>query len=1420
MALRKFIYFSSLLNKFVTSLSRRKFLLGTGTFVVTVLTGKHHNTAATETDRVQILADNQNELNQITILTAIKTNKPEIIAVAIADNSILAVDNLASVKNSLGSRAYTLKENFSSSELVLESTIVTSENIQFLFKNLLGNQSLNIKLIDLTISTESFVLQGKTSIFLIPDTAVEIKFYLKAKKPEMTLTVLLPNNWKFTQSFPDLGITILTRMGLKERPFLLDQIAFKQSKLIIDSVEITDLNSLLRIKFEAELPVDNDLLPLKQLIGNIQPLSVTGFIVPANEGTEVFLTTGFREKIGLGYLQVPFIELDMVAKKVDDTYGIFPPYPTAYFVLRTQLQVGDQRNPIKIPIYSKFRGLDYGLAFEANLKDLSLAGLSQLTTLLNGTDFAKFLPSNYRPEKGLILSKLGFTFSAYQKRLESLSLNIESGEPWEITKKTAMEKVFIDLLMINPSTKDRYTICNLSGDLKMNNQTRFRIGSSLPSFAVQGYMVEDSNVTLNQLVDYFAFDQVSVPEGFPDIIFSDVRIALDPQARSFSLGGRASSDWEVIPKILTIKQVATNFKVARSNNKSVVSGFIWGETAIAGAEVTLEADINDTFSLQGEISQLSLSAILEEFFVVSDLPTDLPQIELANLKVAVTPKTKAFSLAGQSANRWMIPVGINGLEVKDLNLEVKREEIAIKPTGSDSMPNSLTRQHSVMGVLAGTVNIAGTHFSTQYGFPGNFVLMGKVPSFNLLPLVQDLCGSDVMEGVPIPGNILDVSFSDVEINIAPQQKSFSLSANSKLGQVQLIVKKITNTASWGFTAGFVLDKNWRFSQIAEELKVVDGLKLSDTALVLASAADKTFSLNQVQNQAKITRIRRGLNLLGTLSLSGLGVDKLLKINSLNFYAAISGKLSDLLLEAAIDGEFPIDKGVVFGDIKFRFQPDPQNFSLALLGAITVTLNENNSLKFIGAMAVTSESAKFQATMEGVWQDPFGAKGISIANVAIDLGVNFVPPIPTIAIAGLLRIGEFDGKVAVKLSPGNLSESLLVTKFNRLYLMDVIGTFCRSEVKRAISNSFAQTVLKIGFEDVEIYIVPQATTIGEFRYEQGIRLKGKMNFWGLRAYGFMQIDYLSGIKIEGDIDEIDLAGIFKLTGAIANSKPSLYLKVSPTAIPVVNISGAVELLAIRSVTTIDLSDKGFYFRTRGSILGKFNASLEVTGNDFTKGDGFGIKATMENDLLAYLSREASKGINDLADVARRELFNAQSALQKAQDEVNLLQGKIDAIYRRIERLNQDISDKRNWFNNSRWHQKIYRWAEFSSYSGAKRAEIGWAYTEIKGLEFSKTSAWGILEGAKRTLEGLNRSSRIVDRVEQWGKDSVGSLVDVRAASFIGRLSIVNGGKVEMSVTVELLRSQQQTLTLEFNFYNPARAAEELAKRLWQDLKSLG
>jgi hypothetical protein len=1030
--------------------------------------------------------------------------------------------------------------------------------------------------------------------------------------------------------------------------------------------------------------------------------------------------------------------------------------------------------------------LDLDGAFHLQTSNRSLAVQGSLSDPNSGT-LMLTVTSSDMPQLAELAMLMGI--GNLSESLKSVGLSLPVLEQirlgFELLNKKVTQVITTGSMTLGAGTLE--TTCNL-----------------LPDLVIEGGIREGSQLTVADLLAALPLD----PSQLPSSRLQTLRLITQPKAKIHNAAFTLVNDWEIDLGGATLALTAIEGQI--NSAKEVVTAQFNSAVDINGTKLLLTSKYGSDRALvfSGEITpgqRISLKALVDRLMgSLVSLPNEVPNLDLTELALALTPKTGEFKVNAAAMEPWLIPVGINGLQLDDITLTLNRTLVE-------------NGKKVATGAIGGELKVAGSSFRGNYTFPGEFVLTSNVPALKLSPILQGLCGSSILHDIPIPTSVLAVDFKNIAITIAPQSKFFSLKADSSLGIVELLVKKIAS--DWGFVVGFLPPASWKFSTIAKELSVLDGLRFSDTAMVLSSSNDRALTLTSLDEVGSDMAVIRGLNFIANLNMQGLGVDALLDIEQVRVKTAIGGNPSDILLEAQIDGEFKLSDGVAFGDIQFRLQPSPSNFSLTLLGAVTAIL-DNSALAFVGGMQVQPRAAVFQASMVGLWNEPFGTKGVMIGNVALDLGVSFPPPLPTIGIAGTLQVGNFQGAVAVKFDSAMPSRSMLAIAFNSLYLMDVINTFCGASVARAIPSSVASTILKIGFENVNIYIVPQPTSIGELTFEQGFYLRGTLNLWGLRATASLSIDYLEGTELKAEVEPINVGGIFKLRGSGGQPNASLYFKLSPnpTASPKIDISGAVELLGLVSETQLSFSDSGFYFLTQGKIFNLFEANLEVKGADFKSGSGIWVKASMRNDLLSYLRKEATAAIQSAADDATRQLTKAQNEVNKARDEVNKLnntiaetrkiiegererdtrrlqtaqaevskaqnevnklnrdidnmrntiqgernrdtqrlrdaqnavrsaqadvdklQNEINSTKSRISQLERDIADKKRWYDSSKWYEQSYRWAELSAYAAAKGSEIAALYTKIGGIEAAKATANGVLEVAKQTLRGIEAGAK--------------------------------------------------------------------------------
>lgn len=752
--------------------------------------------------------------------------------------------------------------------------------------------------------------------------------------------------------------------------------------------------------------------------------------------------------------------------------------------------------------------------------------------------------------------------------------------------------------------------------------------------------------------------EMELPDGLPELNqfqVCQIDLSFDLVVKKLffaSIVIELHEEWSVIPDQLSFANPNVIWHInqpldAKTRTTKVVFG---GEALFSniGAEAYMSAP---DFVMTGDFPRIELTKLVEMGHAGASLPAELSDITLENISFELDVKSKTFAFTGRSAAPLGIPIGMDGVQIQDLLFDIL-------------IDSSQDGPEAISGDLTGTLTIGTSSLEIHHDFPGDIEFKGLIPTISLSLLLQEFCGGETVRNVPLPTSILETELKNVVFTLAPQRKLLSFIAETIFGLAEIIIAP-TSDGDWGFGIGFVLPDTWKFDSIDPTLAVLNDLDFSGSTLIVSSSDDSDLALTTIELPQADAGAKKGLNFFANLDTTALGVKEMLpgfELDNLQVYAAIGNNPQNLVIEATIEGEFHIDKSTSFGDITFRLKPAPTDFEVILFGTVT-TVIDDNPLLFIGGLGVTAPppAGSLEATMVGTWDNPFGTQNLSISNVGLGLKL---PPL-SIGITGGLQIGDFEGKAAVALNTANPTQSMLAVEFDELQLVDIFEAFCPPQVRQAIPRNLATTVFDVEFEDVKIHIVPQATKIGQIEFEQGITLQGRMIFWGLSADGFLNIDQGSGILVKGDVDDIVLGNIFKLTGSAGKPKASLLADLRLGQSTSVDISGAVELLGISREVEISISDTGFLFTTADKIFDLFEATLVVSGSDMVNGDGILIKATLQNDLFDYLSDNASAAIEAAAKEAVDELEDAQRDVDRAQADVNKLNSSITAMRHTIE-----------------------------------------------------------------------------------------------------------------------------------------------------------
>ncbi len=870
-----------------------------------------------------------------------------------------------------------------------------------------------------------------------------------------------------------------------------------------------------------------------------------------------------------------------------------------------------------------------------------------------------------------------------------------------------------------------------------------RIGAEFgPDPTIYGRLAEGHSLGVRELAGKLGLPAALVPDALVD----QLELSADPEADTIDLDARIALPWSLRFADRTIALTDVSLHLARAGTWGLGIAARWslGDVPLR-AQARVSPGSSGLELWLGMVPGTSLRAsTLLAALLPAGLPGDLPDFELRDAYVGLDTGAGTFRLGAASPTVWTLPLA--GIALRDVELELAG-----------------TTAGGLSGSVAGTIDLGGASFRVGHQFPGALVLAGQVQFLALSPLMQALCGAAALVGLPMPAGVLALELREVQLRVAVAERRFAIAGRIP-GFGQAEVAAIGSLLA----LGVVLDPAWRPSQLHAALAPLDGLGLSNTRLVLATdpGAPPPTAI-AIPGGA----LARGLTLYTTLDLGGLGLDQILGRTTLDLRAAIASDPSQSALEAALAGRIALGEGVAMTGCVVRLRLDGP--SLAIAGTAEILLS-GTTLPFEGALAVSPRSASLQAALRGTWRDPFGFQGIELTDVALELGVSYPPLAPVVAIAAKLKVGAVTGAVAVQLDASQPTHCMLAVRFDRLAMLDMLESFGSSQLTGLLPAPLRDLLAGLSWSAVDVYIVPQGTYIGTTFFPPGFRLQGRLSVLGASAFARVEIQRGARLSAAGEVDPLEIPGLFKLVGASGAGKAALLLELALGQPPRFEIDGAVELLGMRASARILLVGGGFSFEAQGKLFGAFSATVRASGASIGNATGFSLAVTMHADLLGYLAQQAIALIRNITgsaiqqlEAARTTVGNARTELARldaeisaarahvqaarnklaadlaslrsqvsaAQANANRIQADINLKRQRIATLQAEIAAKNAWLASRPWWEIPWATAVTSAYVAPRLAEISILYGQIAALEAARIAAIAVLEGLKLSLAAI-------------------------------------------------------------------------------------
>jgi hypothetical protein len=1006
--------------------------------------------------------------------------------------------------------------------------------------------------------------------------------------------------------------------------------------------------------------------------------------------------------------------------------------------------------------------------------------------------------------------------------------------------------------------------------------------------------------------------------------------------------------WAPFGDVLQITDLESIFTVTSplASDRSLAVLLV-GTFTIQGIDVTVVIDLPD-FTVTAEarnLPALPLSSLMRTY-----LPAVPPVADLTvqSLQVAARPG-QVFALSVRLAAQpgaWTLQLGPQTLTVQDVGLVMEYAAGA-----------------GFTGAFSGRLGVAGVDLQLGYQVPGPFALRADLPDIGLRALLEALCDQQI----PWPPGF-DVVLKRSRVQISGRGTDLALILGTQLdgfGSLALEVRRVGE--HWGFAAGFALPTGWRLAQLSPDLAALDtAFQLRRMILAVASFDDPGFTFPdlstfgdpsittpQISLPASAPGVKAGINMFAELVFGGDRGLELIK-NSLRLDRAtvdvllqIGENPANALLSAGLSGSF--NENIAFVGA-LRIQLVDGSPAIGLLGQVSMQAN-GQPLVFTAQLNVGPNGAVLAGTMAGTWTGAFGIPALTLADVALALGISW-ELVPAIGIAATVSLGEIAGSAAVLFDGTMPSRSLLAGSLSDLGMTDVVRTLIGDQVAippdlapvldgirlegvplfdipgvlaadldgatlaPAVITAFLdagrislpataagvlltvaepgqrwyltdrmtlkhygiarnQDVLTVSMQ-VQLYVAPQPTLIGQLMFPQGVRLSATASAFGLGGSVDLDVDPSAGISLGGSIQPIDAGPIFSLTGHAGDNGPQVSMATydapaSRIRGPHFVVSGAVTMLGFTRDIDLRASRDGFSLTVSAVLFNVFAAEVTATCplSHFDASD-LVVSATMDNDLLTLLRTRGVDAIQRAVDDANRSISDARTQVATAQGRVTAIQGQIDAQVAQIRRERssaddavRNAQDTVNSIQNqihgeqreiNRLNARIDRLKSQASIRNgwnaidiiARGAELAKHEITMRGEQAAWHTALGVLQGASAAVTstpieldprvsglytelglataGLNGAQAVLDQtwaalgslasVGEWiANNGAGNLLDITHASFEGRLGVVSGGAVSLQVAYTLL-GQPGTTSVDFNFHDVERGVSALTDLLKQ------
>lgn len=375
-------------------------------------------------------------------------------------------------------------------QLILSDTLLNSKGITEQLTLHFATSELTLNTVGITqVADNHFTVTGsrQTAIYQIPaGTTVdtEIVFFLENGNAEVLITIDLPDDWTFAESFPTLlesSYLSNPAIEVEETPvFLFDDLALSNIKFVIAShvgkkEDVIPWTKGLNLAATLDGKASPAIAFAHRLFND--PVTLRGAIDVTTAIPRVDLQATISESIAIDYLAAsPFQFSVFTEDRSTEEFSLV----VAGLAITSELVLGGGSKIIPL----RFEGYYFqpSIQFVANLA-ISLADLSLFDDLVQGANLTELIPDDLLPINGLQLSTLEVTFDSTDLKIEAISLWLDLKQPWAIIPDT-----FSALPLNAAALKFNFLVTNPAD--ATNRTLTFSVLTAIAKWSVVEHIVE------------------------------------------------------------------------------------------------------------------------------------------------------------------------------------------------------------------------------------------------------------------------------------------------------------------------------------------------------------------------------------------------------------------------------------------------------------------------------------------------------------------------------------------------------------------------------------------------------------------------------------------------------------------------------------------------------------------------------------------------------------------------------------------------------------------------------------------------------------------------------------------------------------------------------------------------------------------